>query len=172
MKSALSVVIALFFTAALCAQNVSDETLKKLLERYPAADANKDGKLAVEEARAYRAQITGKAAPDAATAKAAQAKKAKRAASADLKPDHADLSYGPHAANKLDLWLAKSDQPAPLIVFIHGGGFVGGDKSAASPAAIKQCLDAGVSFASINYRFRTEVPINTVLRDSARAVQF
>ena len=62
--------------------------------------------------------------------------------------------------------------PTPLVVFIHGGGFVGGDKSGASAAAIKQCLDAGVSFASINYRFRTEVPINTVLRDSARAIQF
>jgi acetyl esterase/lipase len=70
------------------------------------------------------------------------------------------------------LWLAKSDRPTPLVVFIHGGGFVGGDKGAASGAAIKQCLDAGVSFASINYRFRTEASINTVLRDSARAIQF
>jgi acetyl esterase len=58
------------------------------------------------------------------------------------------------------------------VVFIHGGGFVGGDKSSASSTAIKQCLDAGVSFASINYRFRTEASINTVLRDSARAIQF
>jgi len=36
------------------AQEPRDETLKKLLERYPAADANKDGKLSLEEARAYR----------------------------------------------------------------------------------------------------------------------
>src|SRR6185436_1601381 len=115
--------------------------------------------------------------PDAAQKNAAQkatrdAKKAKRAAGPEIKPDHADLSYGPHASNKLDLWLTKSDRPTPLVVFIHGGGFVGGDKSSASSAAIKQCLDAGVSFASINYRFRSEVPINTVLRDSARAIQF
>src|SRR5262245_29152389 len=42
----------------------------------------------------------------------------------------------PHANNKLDLWLAKAERPTPLVVFIHGGGFVGGDKSGASEAAI------------------------------------
>src|SRR5437763_731064 len=110
---------------------------------------------------------------DATTQKAARAaKKAARTAGAETKPDRADLSYGPHANNKLDLWLAKSERPAPLIVFIHGGGFVGGDKSSANAEAIKQFLNAGVSFASINYRFRSEVPINAVLRDSARAIQF
>jgi len=154
-------------------QEPREETLKKLLERYPAADTNKDGKLSVEEARAYRAKVAGQAATDAQAQQAAKAgKKAKRAAASELPPDRADVSYGPHPNNKLDLWLAKSDRPTPLIVFIHGGGFVGGDKSSASAAAIKQCLDAGVSFASINYRFRTEAPINTVLRDSARAIQF
>ncbi len=100
------------------------------------------------------------------------AKKARRAAGPVIKRDHADVSYGSHPNNKLDLWLAKSDKPTPLIVFIHGGGFVGGDKSSVSGVALKQCLDAGVSFASINYRFRTEAPINIVLRDTARAIQF
>lgn len=100
-----------------------------------------------------------------------QAPARKRAADV-IRPDFADLSYGPHANNKLDLWLVKSGTPAPLLVFIHGGGFVGGDKSVANPAFIRRALDAGVSFASINYRFRTEVPIQTVLRDCARAIQF
>ena len=87
-------------------------------------------------------------------------------------PDRVDVSYGPHPNNKIDLWLAKSDRPTPLVVFIHGGGFVGGDKRQANPKAIQQCLEAGVSYASINYRFRPEVPIQVILRDSARAVQF
>jgi acetyl esterase/lipase len=89
-----------------------------------------------------------------------------------LAPDRADVSYGPHEKNKLDLWLAKSGKPAPLVVFIHGGGFVGGDKRGVNAKALQQCLDAGVSFASINYRFRPEVPIQVILRDSARAVQY
>jgi acetyl esterase/lipase len=103
----------------------------------------------------------------------AAARRARRTADpAAPKPDYADLSYGPHPSNKLDLWLAKSNQPAPLVVFIHGGGFVGGDKGTASAAAIRQCLEARAAFAAINYRFRTEVPIQEVLRDSARAIQF
>ncbi|MFB3828023.1 MAG: alpha/beta hydrolase fold domain-containing protein [Bryobacteraceae bacterium] len=89
-----------------------------------------------------------------------------------IKPDIADLSYGPYPRNKLDLWLAKSPRPAPLVVFIHGGGFVGGDKSAANAGAIRRALEAGASFAAINYRFRTQAPIQVVLRDCARAIQF
>ena len=94
------------------------------------------------------------------------------AAPADIAPTHADLSYGPHANNKLDLWLAKSARPTPLVVFIHGGGFVGGDKGSANKTFIRRCLDNGVSYAAINYRFRGDAPIQTILRDCARAIQF
>ena len=42
-----------------------------------------------------------------------------------------DLSYGPHARHKLDvLRPAKpADEPMPVLVFVHGGGFVRGNKS-------------------------------------------
>ena len=86
-------------------------------------------------------------------------------------PDHADLRYGPGGRNVLDLWLAQSDKPTPLIVFIHGGGFTGGDKKNVGIANVRRALNAGVSYAAINYRFRTELPLQTVLRDCARAVQ-
>ena len=164
---------ALVSTVAAQDEKTTEQRLQRLLKQYPEADANKDGKLSAAEAQAYRQKLTGGTDKSGDTKQAAKAaKKAKRAEGQEIKPDKADLSYGPYPPNKLDLWLAKSDQPTPLVVFIHGGGFVGGDKSSASGGAIQQCLDAGVSFASINYRFRTEVPINTVLRDSARAIQF
>jgi acetyl esterase/lipase len=88
---------------------------------------------------------------------------------------HADVKYGTHERNVLDIWLAKSEKPAPLVVFIHGGGFVGGDKSKAySSANIDQCLEAGVSFATINYRYRDTDPrgVRASLGDSKRAIQF
>lgn len=106
----------------------------------------------------------GAQASDAKAARTAR----RTSSSPAVKPDYANLSYGPYPNNKLDLWLAKSAQPTPLVVFIHGGGFVGGDESSASPVAIRRSLESGASFAAINYRFRSEIPIQTVLRDCAR----
>lgn len=88
-------------------------------------------------------------------------------------PTYTDVAYGPHEMNVLDLWLAESEGPAPLVIFIHGGGFQAGDKSGANGNVIKKCLASGVSFASINYPFYEEVPLVEILRDNiARAVQF
>jgi acetyl esterase/lipase len=91
---------------------------------------------------------------------------------ADPPPKLEDIAYGPHERNKLDLWQAPSDSPTPLLIYIHGGGFVAGDKGNRSKSAVTQCINAGVSFASINYRFRTQAPLQDILRDAARAVQY
>ncbi len=162
-------------------REISPDQLDKLLKRFPEADADKDGKLTIEEAHAHMRKMKAAPAVAAPAADAAKtdvppsarkaARKAKTAANLPA-PGFKDVSYGLHPNNKLDLWLAKSDKPTPLVVFIHGGGFVGGDKSSVSEIALKRCLDAGVSFAAINYRFRTEASINVVLRDCARTIQF
>ena len=38
-----------------------------------------------------------------------------------------DVKYGDHKRNSLDIWLANSKEKTPLLIFIHGGGFVGGN---------------------------------------------
>jgi hypothetical protein len=88
-------------------------------------------------------------------------------------PTYADVKYGVSDKDTLDFWKAKSDKPTPVIVFIHGGGFVGGDKTNGwgSPVQSK-CLSSGISYASINYRFLKEVTMQTILHDCGRAVQF
>jgi acetyl esterase len=87
-------------------------------------------------------------------------------------PDVADAKYGPHERNVLDLWKAKSDAPAPLVVFIHGGGFRGGDKSNLAPGLLARCREAGLAVAAINYRLSQHAPFPAPMLDSARAVQF
>jgi hypothetical protein len=41
-----------------------EQKLARWLKKYPDADANGDGRLTVEEARAYRQKLRGQAAPD------------------------------------------------------------------------------------------------------------
>lgn len=87
-------------------------------------------------------------------------------------PTFRDVSYGPDPSNKIDFWKATSASPTPLLVFIHGGGFRGGDKSSHNPSLLKACLDSGISFASINYRLSAAAPYPAQMLDSARAIQF
>lgn len=39
-----------------------------------------------------------------------------------------DQSYGPHERHRLDLFTTDLRRDAPVLVFVHGGGFVMGDK--------------------------------------------
>jgi acetyl esterase/lipase len=88
------------------------------------------------------------------------------------KPTHADVRYGPHARNVLDLYLPASDRPTPLVLYIHGGGFQGGDKRSLSPADAKAYLDAGFAVAALNYRLTDTAPMPAAYRDCARGLQF
>jgi len=91
-------------------------------------------------------------------------------------PDIANIRYGPHDRNVLDLWQAKrkpgETAPAPLVVFFHGGGFRSGDKSSIPASLVSMCLDAGVSVASANYRLSQTAPFPAPMLDGARAIQF
>src|SRR3954466_11133873 len=85
----------------------------------------------------------------------------------DLKNEH----YGPHERHVLDLWKAKSGQPTPLVVYIHGGGFRPGSKESVAMGLLKPLLDQGISVMAINYRFSPEVTFPAHYMDCARAVQ-
>ena len=39
-----------------------------------------------------------------------------------------DLAYGPDARHRLDLFVREGTAGTPVFVFVHGGGFVMGDK--------------------------------------------
>lgn len=140
------------------------QQLQQLLQRFPDADANRDGTLTREEAQDYRAKMRGKDGkqPD------------RKQLAPPIRPTHADVHYGPHVRQVMDFYQAKSNQPTPVMIYIHGGGFVAGDKGSVSPAMLQDALDAGISFAAINYRFvdgdKTIFPVPQ--HDGARAVQF
>lgn len=96
-------------------------------------------------------------------------------------PTFADVPYGPHPKQRLHFWktpLASVDSPAPLLVFIHGGGWQAGDRLSGLGAMLPEMLEAGISVASVEYRFINEAieagispPVKAPLSDAARAVQ-
>lgn len=87
-------------------------------------------------------------------------------------PDFADVKYGPYERNVFDLWKASTDKPAPLVVYIHGGGFAAGDKSSVSGALIQECLKRGIAVAAVRYRLSPEVHFPAHYMDCARAIQY
>lgn len=77
----------------------------------------------------------------------------------------AEYAYGPDALQKLDFWPATAPRPAPLILFVHGGGWKHGDKgSATGMQKVEHFTHEGFAFASINYRL---VPAATVEQQAA-----
>lgn len=103
---------------------------------------------------------------------AAQSQLSRRNQAERPTPELADAKYGPYERNVLDLWKAKSGQPTPLVVFIHGGAFKAGDKKMISPRMLKGLLTNGVSVMAINYRLSPGVHFPTHYMDCARAIQF
>lgn len=94
-------------------------------------------------------------------------------------PTEFDVAYGPHVKQKLHFWKAESDTPTPLLFYIHGGGWMGGGRMSGLTSMLAPMLDAGISVASIEYRFIPEAtadgevpPVKGPLSDAARALQF
>jgi acetyl esterase/lipase len=96
-----------------------------------------------------------------------------------IPPTLADVAYGSHPKQVLHFWKAKSERPAPLLFFIHGGGWVAGHRLSTLEGMLPEILKAGISVVSIEYRFVTEAmlakvspPLQWPLEDAARALQF
>ena len=96
-------------------------------------------------------------------------------------PTFADVAYGPHPKQVLHVWLAPgatAARPAPLVFFIHGGGWRKGDRFTKLGEVLPAMIDQGISVASIEYRFIEEAmaegihpPVKAPLTDAARALQ-
>ncbi len=66
-------------------------------------------------------------------------------ADAATDPTLNDVAYGEHERQVLDLYQAESLRPAPVVVYLHGGGWVNGNE--ASVPRLDEYLDAGISVA-------------------------
>lgn len=83
-----------------------------------------------------------------------------------------EMAYGKDALQKLDFWRAKSGN-APLVIFVHGGGWKRGDKNnATGQSKAPHYLAQGYAFASINYRLVPDATVEEQAADVATSVAY
>ncbi len=63
-------------------------------------------------------------------------------------------------------------QPAPLVVFLHGGGWVFGDLDSHDSACRLICRDAGVHVLAVDYRLAPEHPAPAAVDDAYAAYRW
>ena len=91
---------------------------------------------------------------------------------------HGNIPYNNDTLKKhlLDIYVpANSIENIPLVVFIHGGGWIGNDKYADMgymPNTVNAMLDNGFAVASIDYRFAQDAIFPGILQDCNKAVSF
>ena len=91
---------------------------------------------------------------------------------ADVRTLH-DVPYtvaGESASQTLDLYWRPDGEPRALLVWIHGGGWMGGDKADCDAARL--ALVDGCAVASINYRLSDEATFPAQLHDCRAAVRW
>lgn len=86
-------------------------------------------------------------------------------------PTLRDVSYvtNGHERQKLDLYLPVGDGPFPVIVWVHGGAWLEGNKS--NPPAARFVQD-GYAVASINYRLSQHAIFPAQIEDCKAAVRW
>ncbi|MDC8001480.1 alpha/beta hydrolase fold domain-containing protein [Aequorivita todarodis] len=97
-----------------------------------------------------------------------------------------DNSYGSYPENKFDIFIPASSTPTPLVIYIHGGGFLGGEKEKpytempsgqwVYASEIRTFLSNKIAFASVNYRLLAlegdKEGVLKSLNDSKLALQY
>ncbi len=84
-----------------------------------------------------------------------------------------DIAYIPDGdeAQRLDLYLPETpaESPLPLVVHIHGGGWMGGSKF---PCPFASLVNQGYAVASVEYRFSQKAVFPAQIQDCQAAIRW
>ena len=91
---------------------------------------------------------------------------------------HGNIPYHNDTLKKhlLDIYLpANAPGAFPVVIFIHGGGWISNDKYADMgymPNTINALLENGMAIASIDYRFAQDAVFPEIIKDCNKAVTY
>ncbi len=89
---------------------------------------------------------------------------------------YSDVAYGTHERQVMDIVFPASDgalnyQSVGAVLYIHGGGWISGDKSSYTKKAKSTAENYGVISASINYRYASnDIHASDILDDIDKAL--
>ncbi len=83
-----------------------------------------------------------------------------------------NLNYGSDPRNKIDIYLPQNrDTSTSMVLLIHGGAWVAGDKVDWSQEIINEFLNSGYAVSSMNYRYANG-NFHNQMQDIAKAIDF
>jgi len=91
---------------------------------------------------------------------------------------HGNIPYNNDTLPKhlLDIYLPPNAKgKVPLVIFVHGGGWLGNDKYADigyMKKTVAEIVSSGFALASIDYRFATQAIFPAQMQDCNRAISF
>lgn len=94
---------------------------------------------------------------------------------AQFERNYTDIPYAENAseAQVMDIYLpSEGNGPFPVMVFIHGGAWFGGDKGGRQVAPWLKLLPHGYAVASINYTLAGDAPHPAGIQDCKTAIRF
>lgn len=99
--------------------------------------------------------------------------RAEGSAKRERAPGAQTFSYDSDPLQVMDFWAPAGAKNAPLVLYVHGGGWKRGSKDTAMGNALPGHLrDQGYAFASINYRLVPAATVEQQASDVAQALAY
>ncbi|MGL5316195.1 MAG: alpha/beta hydrolase fold domain-containing protein [Peptostreptococcaceae bacterium] len=94
----------------------------------------------------------------------------------DITNKYLDVAYANTSeSQKLDIYLPENideSEPVPVIVYVHGGGFMMGDKTSGCLGSVLEGLEKGYAVVSVNYRMSGEETFPAAIEDVKAAIRY
>jgi acetyl esterase/lipase len=146
-------------------------TKEEFIAPFDEIDANKDGVITPDEDRAFARRLFGQ------SGQPGQGPPGQRPRIPDSVKAELDVPYAEtdNPRQRLDLYLPKnpkSDKPLPVVAFIHGGAWLGGDKQAGVGMIAPLVASGEYAGVSIGYRLSGEAIWPAQIHDCKAAIRW
>lgn len=94
----------------------------------------------------------------------------------NIKNKYLDVAYANTSeSQKMDIYLPENideSEPVPVVVYVHGGGFMMGDKTTGVISSVLEGLEKGYAVVSVNYRMSGEAAFPAAIQDVKAAIRY